>query len=118
MNEIRKLREKKKNLQLLCLISGLPIVHQTLRSYLPPHTAPGHLKEPDGVPKQLFIWLDPLQPEINPLVIKKPLTALFLNPEAMNPDLDVNKQTKQKYNYPKDPKKLTPPMATLKCSHA
>ena len=35
--------------------------------------------------------LDPLEPGINRLVIRECLTALFLNPELMNPDLNVKK---------------------------
>ena len=60
------------------------------------------LKVHAGVPLALFIFLDPLVLRINCLVIRELLTVLFLNPEssiinpqAINPYLNVNKQRNQ-----------------------
>ena len=58
---------------------------------------PDCLQKPYGDPIELFISLDPLSPWISHLVLRVCLTALFLflNPEAKNPDFNVDKQTNQ-----------------------
>ena len=55
------------------------------------------LKVHAGVPIALIILLDPLVLRINCLVIRELLNpeSWILNPQSMNPYLNVNKQTKQ-----------------------